>query len=285
MKVSRIFENAFGILKANPKIILPFFILMLLIGVLSVYLSFSLSNAATSAGINTVHAFFSMVLTNPGAVLLLMLIIIIGVFVSPLPVTMYISIADQSYEKATVSLARAFAVAKKNYSNMLFLSVFIMIFWMGVLALLAAVFALPAVITGAGVGTVLWILIGVVVSLVVLVVLTLCFYEASTVLILEKLAPVDAVSRSFQIGTKRLKLLFKILLFTILVTVVFIVLDVVVVYAVHAIVGLSGHKQLGLWVAELVNFLLVSAFDSSIMMVPVVFYKEYVEKRAQGKKR
>lgn len=279
MGISSIFGKSFGILKANPKIILPYFIFTALIGILSIYISLHLAGAATGAGVNTMQSFFGLALTTLGRLVpLLVLIIVLAVIVTPLLVGMYINMADQGYQKKAVSLGRAFGVAKKNYFNMLLLSIFVMIIWIGVLALLGMVFVFPAIIMGGVVGRVLWLIVGVIVSIVVLVVLTLYLYEAYVVLILEKLAPTGAVSRSFQIGRQKLGLLFKILLLTILVAVVFVILDIIVVYAIQASIGLSGHKLLGLGIAQTLNFLLGSAFDSWLMMIPVIFYKEYVVK-------
>lgn len=285
MGISSVLGKSFGILKANPKIILPYFVLTAVIGIISVYLSLSLASAATGYGVNTVSSFFSLALgTLVKLVLLLILIIVLVVFAIPLLISMYIDIADQGHKKKTVSLERAFGVAKSNYLNTLLLSILITIIWIIVSAVLGAVFVAPVILLG-GLGTVLWLILGLIVSLVVLVALSIYLFEAYTVLILERLGPVSAIKRSLEIGKQKLGLLFRVFLLLFLVAIVFIIVDSAVVYLIEASVGLSGQKLLGLGIAETVNFLFSSAFSSWFIMIPVAFYKAYVVKGSATRKR
>lgn len=286
MRISDVLGKSFGILKANPKIILPYFIFTALIGILSIYFSLLLSGSVTGTGVNTPTSFLNVVLVLlERLVPLLILIIVLAVFVSPLIIGMYINVADQGYQKGTVSLRKALGVARNNYLNMLLLSILLTVIWIVVLAVLGIVFALPALIMGKGIGSALWLIIGAVVSLVILVVLALYLYEACTVVVLEGLGPVRAVSRSLQIGKQKLGLIFKVCLLAFLVTIGFIIADVIVVFIIEVPLGLSGHAMLGLGIAQLVNFLFSSVFSSWYIMIPVAFYKEYVGKGKAMRRR
>ena len=273
------FNKSFDILRANPKIILPYLIFTAVIGILAVYASLLLVGSASSTGVNTASSFLSLALGTLGRLVpLIVLIAALAILVIPLIIGAYISIADQGYQKKKVSLRIAFGVAKRNYLNMLLLSILVTIIWIAVFAVIGLAFVVPAFMLGR-VGTALWLLLGMIVSIVVMVVLTLYLYEAYTVVILEKLGPIGAVRRSFQIGKQRLGLLFKVFALTILVAMGFVIVDSIAVIIIEIPLSLSGQMLLGIGIGQALNFLLSSAFSSWFIMISVAFYKEYVGKR------
>ncbi|MDE1851298.1 MAG: hypothetical protein KGH69_01240 [Candidatus Micrarchaeota archaeon] len=273
-------------MKANPKIILPYFVFTALVGMLSIYFSLSLAGSVKGAGVNTIASFVSVLLVMLVRLApLLISVTILGILVTPLIVGMYIDIADQGCQKKTVSLRKAFEVAKSNYSNMFLLSILVTIIWIVVFAVLGVVFALPALMMGAGTGGILLLIVGAIVSIVVLAVLSIYLYEAYAVVVLERLGPIRAVRRSLQIGRQKLGLLFKVLVLTVLVAIGFVIADGILVGVVEVVLGLSGHSWLGLGIGQTLNFLFSSAFSAWIIMIPVVFYKEYVGKGKAAKGR
>jgi len=286
MGISDLFGKAFGILKANPKIILPYLAYTAIIGVISIYVSLSIAGSASAAGVNMASGFFSQAATTLVKLIpLLIFVIIVAVFATPFLIAMYISIADQGYKSKTVYLAKAANVAKSNYLNMLLALILVGVILIIVVLALAALFGLPALVIGHGIGRVLWLLLGVIVSVVVLVALALCLYETYTVLILERLGPIAAIERSFQIGKQKMGPLFKVLLLSMVIAIAFVIVDVIVVFVIQFLLGISGYKLLGLGIAQTINFILGSAFNAWFMMVPVAFYKAYVGKAKASRRR
>lgn len=290
MGITNVFGKTFRILRDNPRIIIPNLIFSAFIGSLALYFVFSnLSslygiNALQSAGVHSgahLAGGLSAMLPFLAALVPFMAIVyLISFFVGPVLYGMYISIAEQGYGKKKVSLRTAWHVAAKNYYNLLATEVLVSIIWIVFVAVLAAIFVVPAVLAIASPLVGAWLGIGTVIFIVGSVLIGIALYEAFAVVIMERLGAFKAIKRSIAIGKRYPCKVFKIFLLALLIVVVYAILISIFQAALEIAFAFAGIIFAGAIIAQAVNFVLNSAVGSWISMVPLGFYLDYVRRRA-----
>ena len=283
MGIGAVFTKTFDVLKKNPKIILPYLLFTAIIGVAAVYFSLSLVNSY-STGLGSASPGYASAALDvlAGLVPLILVIMLVSVFVAPFLCGMYIDMADQGYRGGKVLLKKAYGTAKANYLNMLLAGLAVGVFWVVAVAVLAIVFALPAAAFGLHFATGLWIVLGVLVSIIALVLLSIYLFEVYTVLIIEGRGPIDAIKRSVDIGKNNTGSIFGVLAITCVIGVCFAIVDSLIIIALEFLLTIGIGKGFGIAGAEMVNFILSAAFSSWLALFPVGFYKEFISKK--GKK-
>ncbi|MDE1762527.1 MAG: hypothetical protein KGH59_04740 [Candidatus Micrarchaeota archaeon] len=292
MGILGIFGKTFDILKSNPRAILPYLIVTAFFGGIVLYTVFS--GLSTAYGINVFGpATATHGLTNAsslvpfymGLVPVVAALLLVSLFINPLLLGMYLSMADQGYNKKKVSLGGALEVAKRNYAKLFAVGVAIAAIWLAAIGALAAIFLLPLVMGGFGAAAVLWLLLGALVFLVVAVVLGILLYEAFAIVVLEHTGAIAAIKRSIEIGRKNMRNIFA----------VFIVLGVIVVaysialalFQIAMEFAFSGFSVplVGALVAQAVNFLLGSVMGAWFALLPAGVYFEFAKKVRSSKRR
>ncbi len=284
MGIGAVFTKTFDILKKNPKIIWPYLIFTAVIGVAALYFSLSLvSSYSGSLGSATPGYAAAALDVLAGLVPLILVVMLVSVFVAPFMYGMYMDIADQGYGGGKVLLKKAYDTARANYLNMLLAGIAVGICWVVAVAVLAIVFALPAAAFGLHFTTGLWIALGVLVSIVALILLSIYLFEVYAVVIIEGKSPIDAIRRSFDIGKKNLGSIFGVLAITCVIGVCFAIVDSLVIIALEFLLTAGVGRGFGIAGAQVVNFILSAAFSSWIALLPVGFYKEFISKKGKAK--
>ncbi|MFI5412756.1 MAG: hypothetical protein ACHQX1_02600 [Candidatus Micrarchaeales archaeon] len=290
MGITEIFGKTFDIVKNNPKIILPYLVFTMIIGVFVIYSVFSsigtiYSSPMIPGGAHTTPSLNSIIQVYETLVPVLVLIIGLSVFIAPLLLGAYIDIADQGYNRTKVSMSRAFDVAKKNYVHMFLTGLLLFIIWTVFGATFIVAFVLPIVISHVHLLTVLWLLLGCILFFILGIILCLLLYEAYAVVILEKLGAVEAVKRSIDIGKKNLGAIFAVIVVTVLISLGYSLVIGIAVSVIQIPLELSGNIFLGVGIGQFINFVFSSVLSSWIALIPVGFYKEYVASKSKKRIR
>lgn len=290
--VTEIFSSALETVKDNPRIIVPYLILSFVLGGLAVYgiihgiasvygmgvFGQSGSSVATGSAANT-----QMVQLVHGLVPLICLIIIISIFITPLVRGMYISIADQSYKNGRISLGRAFRAAKRRYATLLATMLLIALIWVAVSLVLGAVFLLPIALIGTAFATRAWLFLGLLVLIALMILLSILFYEAYAVVMLENVDAVSAIKRSMSIGRKNLANIFSVFAISAVILALYVIFLTFVAFVFEG--GLAAYNQVltGVAITQLINFVLGSVMGAWFSLIPVGVYRAYVQKDGKRK--
>lgn len=215
---------------------------------------------------------------------LIAIIFLVGFFIGPLILGIYISIADQGYQKRRVSLNPAFKVAKANYFRLLITEILVCLTWLVVGIVLGFVFTLPLILFGHSALAVVWLLIGLLVALIVFIFLGIYLYQAYVVVMLEGKAPVASIKRSIQIGKQNTGNIFIVFVVLFVILMIFSLAVSVIIVAIELPLGLLGAPYVGLAIAEPINFVLSSFVSVWTVFVSVAFYKEFVSRGRRTKK-
>lgn len=289
MGIGDIFGYTFYIVKNNPRVILPYLICTILVGSIVLYL--------VLGGLETIYgpSLFSMPQMQApfsgaqamqfyeGVLPVLILILLIPLFIASLLVGIYVSVADQGYRKKGISLSAAFQVAKSNYVNLLFTSLLVVIIWIIVISIMAAIFLLPIIVIGAGLGTVLWLALGALVFLAVVILLSILLYEAFTVVILENLGAISAVKRSIEIGKRNMSTIFFVFVIGAVITIGYAIVIGLLAVGIEGAFALAHQLIFGIVISQAINFILASGMSAWLAMIPVGFYRTYVQKASKAK--
>jgi hypothetical protein len=288
MGITNVFGKTFGILRNNPKILVPNLIFTVILGTAALYIVFSILGGVYGAGIYGSAAVqprthgagtLSMILSFLHALLLpLVLLYVISLFIEPLLYGMYINIAHQGYGKSKVSLRTALRAAKASYGKLLGTEALTIAIWIIAAAILAAVFVLPIVVLGTGVFQLLWLGLGIFIAIFAAVLLGICLYEAYAVVMIERLGPAAAIKRSVSLGRQNTMSVFKIFLVTIAIVAVYSAL--IGTFQTLLELGFSavGSLLIGMAIAQIINFVLSSGLSAWIAMIPAGFYFDYLRK-------
>ncbi len=290
MGVSDIFGYAFDTIKNNPKIILPYLLLIIFAGGIVLYSVlggleniYGPSLFTTPAGPQAPFGMAQLTQFFVGVLPVLSLVFLIAIFITPLIFGIYLSLADQSYRKKSINLGAAFHSAVRRYVDLLATYVLIAIIWIIAILIIAAIFLLPLVSFGAGFGTLLWLLLGMLVLLATVILLSILFYQAYTVVILENLGAVAAVRRSVAIGKQNISAIFSIFALSALIVIGYIIVIGILAVAIEGSFALSHHLLYGITISQAINFILDSAMASWFALIPVGFYMTYVKKAGNAK--
>ncbi|MDE1850792.1 MAG: hypothetical protein KGH54_03300 [Candidatus Micrarchaeota archaeon] len=286
-----IFGKTLDILKSNPIGILPYLIVTAFFGGIVLYTVFSGLSAVYGinvfgpsaphnlAGVSSLVPFYMSLVPVIAALLL------VSLFINPLLLGIYLSMADQGYNKKRVSLGGAFDVAKRNYSKLFAVGVAIAAIWLAVIGVLAAIFLLPLVMGGFGAGAVLWLLLGAIVFIVVAVVLSILLYEAFAIVVLERTGPIAAIRRSIEIGRKNMRGVFAVFIVLGAIVIAYSIALTVFQIALEYAFSATSSPLAGALVAQAVNFLLGSAMGAWFAMLPAGVYFEFAKKASGAKRR
>jgi hypothetical protein len=290
MEVANIMSKAYDIVRNNPKIVWPYIFFLLFLGGIGLGASYAALSPFYTVGLNAQVAnptptfFYHMVGQVYHTVAPILIgVLLLALFIGPILYGIYVSIADQGLQKTRVNLGRAFSVAKKNYVKILLASILVLIIWGIVGAIFVAVFVSPAAYLGLQLGSVLWVLIGSVLLVLAIILLGIFFFTLYPAVVLERLKPMMAIQRSYEIGRKHMWLIFRLLFVTLIVEIGAGVVISLITTAVQIPVALLSPIW-GVAVAQIVNIVLNAALVSWTILIPVVFYKEHVGKRMRMKK-
>jgi len=259
MGIGSTLSYGFGLIKKYPKVMLPA-VANSLIGA-----TISLLTLATTANATTVQ------LSN---LLWLIVLAIVAFFVGIAIEGIYISIAEQGYGK-NVSLSKALEIMKEKYMSLFGTSLLVGLI-IGAFAIVLALITTFAIIgvVGASVasasaaGTLPAVGAVVLVVLIVAVILSVLFFEAAPVVILENKTTIAALKRGWEIGTKNFW------------SILMVIIPAVLVVGAFYLLFDFGVASIAGKIAGLVVFYIVSIFTIAwYSTIPVAFYHEYVLKR------
>jgi len=272
--------NAFTVLKEHPIIIVPFLVFLIAIIVVSVILAL-VTVGAVSAGASSLFTTGTPTFGNILAVFvpLVLGIIIIALIGGAFMQGMYIDLARQGLS-GKVSLGSAWDISKDRALRLIALNFLILIIYGVVIVILAYGTGVPGVIQhiiasytssitsgSQGISTLISLVAGVLAFFILLVIagviMSVLFYQATVVVVLENIGVIAALKRSYNIGKNNF---VTILLFLIFVGIVTTILSVVIalfgaIPILGVIIRLAGDVLLGVWGS----------------MIPAMFYFEYIK--------
>ena len=285
IEATDIFVKTFNILRSNPRVVLPLLAFTLIIGGITLYYVFSLLNGpygvngvalghhikTNSSYLSTLIPFFEKI------VMFILLLILVSFFITPLLTGFYISVANQGYIKSRISTGTAFSFAKKAYLTLLATELIIYAIWIAAIAILALIFILPVGYFGRGIGTIIWLLLGGIISLIILIFLGVLLYEAYPIAAMERVGAIGAIKRSVDVGWRKIREIFVVFLVTAAILIGYITILGLLQTTLEFLASTYGVLSIGIIIAQTINFILGSGLNSWFLMVPVGFYKGYVE--------
>lgn len=290
MEVANVLSKSYDIVRNNPKIIWPYIIFLLALSgiglgasyaVLSPFYTIAQSAQGASATPGLIYNVANQVYSAIAPVLIG--ILALAVLIGPILYGVYVSIADQGLQKTRVHLGRAFATARRNYVKILKASVLVIIAWIIVAILFLVFFISPSVYLGLHFGSIVWVLIGSFLLVLAVILLGIYFFTLYPALVLERLHAMDAIKRSYEIGRMHKWLIFRLMFVTLMIGTGVGVMITLITTAVQ-IPLVMLNPLWGIIIAQVVNIVLNAAFSTWVILIPVIFYKEYVGKRMRSKK-
>ncbi len=280
--------NSFKVLKEHPIIVVPFLAFLILIIIVSVILAL-VTVGAVSAGASSLFTTGTPSISNLLSVFvpLVLGILIVALIGGAFMQGMYIDLARQGLSGKTISLGGAWDTAKNRALKLIALNILILIIYAVVILILVFITGVPGVInnvmstyassfasgTSPGISTFVSLVASVLAFFILLVIavviMSVMFYQAPVVVILEDAGVIEALKRSIDIGKKNF---VTILVFFIIVGIVSTILSIVIsllglIPYLGIIIRLAGDVLLGVWAA----------------MIPAMFYFEYI--KPMGKKK
>ncbi len=277
--------KTFNILRSNPRVVLPLLAFTLIIGGITLYYVFSLLNGlygvngvglghhikTNSSYLSTLIPFFEKI------ALFILLLTLISFFITPLLTGFYISVANQGHIKTRISTGIAFSFAKKTYLTLLATEIVIYAIWIAATAILALIFLLPVGYFGLGIGSIIWLLLGCIISLIILILLGILLYEAYPIAAMEKVGAIGAIKRSVDVGLRKICEIFVVFLVMAAILIGYTIILGLLQVTFEFLASAYGVLFIGTIIAQIINFILGSGLNSWFLMVPVGFYKGYVE--------
>lgn len=268
--------QSFGILRKNPGILIPVFLVYLaitIIGILAVIITgiYPAGSIPAILGFHISTYFYHVLLLHvsstsivPFLALITLASIVLGL-VQLLLGGMYVSIGEQFYKKSKISIRAAFARAKTKYLDML--GAGILLLGMSLLAglILGAILYLgiKSLETSFSWGAYLTVIIFGIIAAITAIVLAVVFFQTTVIIIVENKGPVPSIMRSIEIGKKNF---FSILALYIAVAIIYLILSL---FALIPVLGI------------IIQFLGSASLGVIAILLQPGFYFNYVSKKKQ----
>lgn len=250
MGVLKVFGDSLGIIKLNPLMIIPYFILAFFVSFLASYSVVPILNPQAVITANVAIAF--------------VISLILMIFVSPFFNGVYTIVANEYSEGKKISLLEGFKRFRQFYPRIIKLAIILTLITLPLIMLGLKVFSLVGILSWSA--TFLLFIIYLVFTLAFEILL----FTVYPVLILENLGLRNGIKRSIEIGMENLWKIFAIILLS-------GILETLLGFAF----GIpSGTFGIGSIIDSLIKAIPAALVNSLMVIVPVIFYRTY----GKGKK-
>lgn len=280
MGLTDVIADSFEIVKRYPSIVLPFLIIFIIGAIAIVLFALSMSGANLMAQLQSSSSTISAIwILIPGLVILVIVFAIVFLLLGGI----YIDVAVQGFTKKP-SLGEALGVSSDRFWSMLAYGIITGAVYILVFIVLALLLLGPALLTN--VNSMLHSTTGstaasapmirqvmhlslsfrifALVLAIVYCVLYLFFWLGPAFVVAGKLGPIDALKKSVEVGKKKFWPVLGTLLLLLIISLAFgLITDILAIIPILGVV---------------IVFILYLFFYSFMLLIPTVFYLEYVKK-------